>query len=128
MTCYQLAPGSEGAKTMNVTAGSTVSYIAKASISHPGPLLAYLAKAPAGKPIESWDGSGKVFFKIYQDEATISPGGMSWPSMGKTFLIVAVLAIRCLLPGVGYDTVFALSLLPGTVSWAENLATPRPWL
>lgn len=82
MTCYQAAAGNEGAKIMNVTAGSTVTFNAKASITHPGPLLAYMAKAPAGTSIRDWDGAGKVFFKIYDDKPNIAGTGLSWPAQG----------------------------------------------
>lgn len=30
------------------------------TIYHPGPLMAYMAKVPAGKTAENWDGDGKV--------------------------------------------------------------------
>jgi hypothetical protein len=83
MTCYQLAPGSEGAKVMNVTAGSTLTYTAMTGITHPGALLAYMAKVPAGQSVTDFAGTGNVFFKIYEDHPTISSGGMSWPSQGE---------------------------------------------
>ncbi|KAH0422843.1 hypothetical protein CcaCcLH18_12577 [Colletotrichum camelliae] len=91
MTCYQLAPGNEGATVLDVTAGSTIGlfklaftikgkladnqllegYNAKASVSHPGPVNFYMAKAPSGS-ITNFDGSGKVWFKIYNDGPTAS--------------------------------------------------------
>ncbi|KUJ07736.1 fungal cellulose binding domain-containing protein [Mollisia scopiformis] len=52
---------------MTVAAGSTVGFTAKADISHPGPMLWYMAKVPEGKTAATWDGSGDVWFKIYQD-------------------------------------------------------------
>lgn len=58
MTCYQLAAGNEGATTVNVQAGSSVSYNIKASISHPGPFSAWLAKVPSGQTAATYDGSG----------------------------------------------------------------------
>src|SRR6187402_1638281 len=36
----------KSAKTMDVTAGSTLGFTAKASVSHPGPMLFYMAKVP----------------------------------------------------------------------------------
>ncbi|KAF2837135.1 lytic polysaccharide monooxygenase [Patellaria atrata CBS 101060] len=81
--CYPDA-GNPTAKTMTVSAGSTVGFTAKASISHPGPLQIYMAKVPSGQTAESWDGSGAVWFKIYSDGPNFSAGGLSWPSSGKT--------------------------------------------
>jgi hypothetical protein len=83
MTCYEASAANTNVLTMNVTAGSTVSFNAKASVTHPGAMNAYMAKAPAGTSINSWDGAGKVFFKIYEDKPAISAGGMTWPSQGK---------------------------------------------
>jgi len=82
MTCYQLAGGSEGAKTMNVSAGDTVGFVATASVSHPGPLSFWLGKAPAGVTADQFDGSGAVWFKIYQDKPGVSTQGLTWPSQG----------------------------------------------
>ncbi|KAI4867691.1 glycoside hydrolase family 61 protein [Hypoxylon rubiginosum] len=80
--CYQLAPGSEGAKTMSVAAGSTVGFTADASVSHPGTLQFYMAKVPTGQKADSWDGSGAVWFKIFSQGPNISPSGLTWPSQG----------------------------------------------
>ncbi|KAJ0339455.1 hypothetical protein COL922a_004377 [Colletotrichum nupharicola] len=91
MTCYQLALGNEGATVLDVTTGSTIGvfklaftikgkladnqflkgYNAKASVSHPGPVNFYMAKAPSGS-ITNFDGSGKVWFKVYNDGPTAS--------------------------------------------------------
>ncbi|KAF6823659.1 glycoside hydrolase family 61 protein [Colletotrichum plurivorum] len=90
MTCYQLAPGSQGAKVLDVTAGSTIGFNAKASVSHPGPVNFYMAKAPAGTSITNFDGSGRVWFKIYNDGPTVSSGGLTWPTNGKTTLNVQI--------------------------------------
>ena len=64
-----------------MTAGSTLNYNAKASISHPGPMAFYIAKVPAGETAATFDGKGKVWSKIYQDKATIG-GSIVWPNMG----------------------------------------------
>ncbi|CAO2657599.1 Nn.00g037250.m01.CDS01 [Neocucurbitaria sp. VM-36] len=80
--CYELSPGT-GAQTYTVNAGDTVGFTAAASISHPGPLQFYLAKVPAGKTADTWDGSGNVWFKIYSQGATFSGGSMTWASSGK---------------------------------------------
>ncbi|KAF2192265.1 lytic polysaccharide monooxygenase [Zopfia rhizophila CBS 207.26] len=87
--CYELAPGTP-AKTMEVKAGDTVGFTVAASISHPGPLQFYMAKVPAGKTAANWDGSGQVWFKIFEQGADISASGMSWPSQGKSSVTVTI--------------------------------------
>lgn len=85
--CYERNPGTPASGIYNVTAGSTLTYNAKASISHPGPLAVYIAKVPAGKTAATFDGRGNVWSKIYQDHPTLG-GSMKWPSDGtKTPLI-----------------------------------------
>lgn len=80
MRCYQMK---DAAGVLNVTAGSTLAYHAKASISHPGPMSAYIAKVPAGQSVMDWTADGKVWSKIYGDKPNLSPAGMTWPSQGK---------------------------------------------
>ncbi|KAJ4383857.1 hypothetical protein N0V86_000700 [Didymella sp. IMI 355093] len=81
--CYQLAPGTS-AKTYTVNAGDTVGFSAVTSVSHPGPMQFYMAKVPSGQTAETWDGSGSVWFKIYQEEAITTSSSISWASSGKT--------------------------------------------
>jgi hypothetical protein len=90
MTCYQLAGGDEGAKTMNVSAGDTVGYVATTSVTHPGPLSFWMAKAPEGHTADTMTGEGAVWFKIYQDHPTRSSGGLTWPAQGKAVLDVKI--------------------------------------
>ncbi|CBX94532.1 similar to glycoside hydrolase family 61 protein [Plenodomus lingam JN3] len=80
--CYELSPGTPS-KTYNVSAGDDVGFTAASSISHPGPLQFYMAKAPEGQTAATFDGSGKVWFKVYSQGATFSPGGgMAFASSG----------------------------------------------
>lgn len=65
---------------MNVSAATVLTYDVKVDISHPGVLQAYMAKAPGA--VSDFDGSGNVWFKIYEDAPTITASGMSWPSEG----------------------------------------------
>ncbi|KXX78663.1 Endo-beta-1,4-glucanase D [Madurella mycetomatis] len=93
--CYQRdrggAPG-----VYNVTAGQTLNYNAKASISHPGPMAVYIAKVPQGQSAATWDGSGQVWTKIYQDMPRLG-GSMTWPSQGARSIPVTI--PRCLQNG-----------------------------
>lgn len=82
MTCYQLAAGNEGATTATIQAGSSVPYHVKASVSHPGPMSAWLAKVPSGQTAATYDGSGANWFKIYQEHPTVTSSGLVWASQG----------------------------------------------
>ena len=68
--CYELSPGT-GAQTYTVKAGDNVGFVAKSSISHPGPLQFYMAKVPSGKTAADWDGSGNVWFKVCQPRSLL---------------------------------------------------------
>jgi hypothetical protein len=40
-----------------------------------------LSKVPEGQTAATWDGSGKVWFKTYAEQATIANGQLSWGSL-----------------------------------------------
>ncbi|KAL2133818.1 hypothetical protein VTI74DRAFT_1624 [Chaetomium olivicolor] len=94
--CYERNPGTGARGIYNVTAGQTIAYNAKASISHPGPMAVYIAKVPAGQTAATWDGKGQVWSKIYQDMPKLG-GSMTWPSQGAKSISVAI--PRCLQNG-----------------------------
>ncbi|KFY27307.1 hypothetical protein V493_03579 [Pseudogymnoascus sp. VKM F-4281 (FW-2241)] len=72
---------------LSVAAGQTLSFVVDPSIQHPGPSLAYLAKVPAGKTAATWDGSGAVWFKVWEQGPTaLNSNGGNWPSSGLTTL------------------------------------------
>lgn len=60
--------GRPRAQIATVNAGGTVGFLANPTISHPGPLAFYLAKVPSGQSAADWDGSGNVWFKIYEEQ------------------------------------------------------------
>ncbi|KAI1406607.1 glycoside hydrolase family 61 protein [Hypoxylon fuscum] len=94
--CYQNAAG--GAKdTTQVKAGGQITWTAAPNIYHPGALSAYMAKVPSGQTAASFDGSGKVWFKVYQDMPTTSGGQYTWPSNGKSEISFTV--PQCLAEG-----------------------------
>src|SRR5687767_1668641 len=76
MGCYQLAAGSEGASTLTVSAGDEVGFALDPQIQHPGPLSFWLAKAP--DTVEDWDPTGDVWFKIWEDNPTITSSSITW--------------------------------------------------
>ena len=88
--CY--TNGNRGSQSQTVAAGSSVGFKASPNIFHPGPLQFYLAKAPAGTPLETWDGSGNVWFKIYAEKATSQGGQLSWASLSM-FLVFTIIDI-----------------------------------
>jgi hypothetical protein len=76
-------PSGPVAQTLTVSAGQTLGFVSDSGISHPGPLLFYMAKVPQGQTAASWDGTGTHWFKIYQDRPTIQPYNIQGPSLGK---------------------------------------------
>ncbi|OTA66719.1 lytic polysaccharide monooxygenase [Hypoxylon sp. EC38] len=74
--CYQRAPGGAPDVTQ-VKAGGQITWVANPNIYHPGGYV------PSGKTAADFDGSGKVWFKVYQDMPTSSGGQYTWPSNGK---------------------------------------------
>lgn len=73
--------------TQAITAGSTVGFTADPDIYHPGPLLVYMAKVPAGKTAANWDGSGAVWFKIFS-QGPIFGAQLSWPTDSESSIVL----------------------------------------
>ncbi|RYP31456.1 hypothetical protein DL767_005747 [Monosporascus sp. MG133] len=86
--CYERSPGTAAPSTTAVRAGGQITFVAAPSIYHPGPLSAYMAKAP-GKAAD-FDGSGPVWFKVYQDMPTLANGQYQWPSDTKSQLTFTI--------------------------------------
>ncbi|KAJ7289509.1 glycosyl hydrolase family 61-domain-containing protein [Mycena rebaudengoi] len=75
--CYTSTQSGTAPGVMSVAAGSTVGFTVNGNPStlyHPGTVNVYMAKAPTGTDVSKWDGSGNVWFKIYQIPA-ITDGG-----------------------------------------------------
>jgi hypothetical protein len=49
-----------GIQSLPIKAGATIGFKINGNIVHPGPLLGYMAKVPAGTTAASWSPSGKV--------------------------------------------------------------------
>ncbi|KAH7071084.1 glycoside hydrolase [Paraphoma chrysanthemicola] len=81
--CYETAQGA-GSQTYTVKAGDSVGFTAQSGVSHPGPLLIYMARVPAGQTAAAFDGSGSVWFKVHSEGATFPGGSLSWVSNGKS--------------------------------------------
>lgn len=85
--CYELAPGTGASETVNVTAGSDLAFQANPDIYHPGPLSFYLAKVPAGQTAATFDGTGSVWFKIYEEQPNFGGSALTWSSNGGPFFL-----------------------------------------
>jgi hypothetical protein len=119
--CYELSPGTGAQGTYEVAAGSTLGFTAQSSVSHPGPLQFYMAKVPEGKTAASWDGSGNVWFKIFEQGPNISGGQLSWPSAGKYF------SLRLLSGDTYMQSVnFLMSMVLTVVIGATKVTVPIP--
>ncbi|KAK3684155.1 glycoside hydrolase [Podospora appendiculata] len=75
--------------TLNVTAGSSVTYGASPSIYHPGPMQFYLARVPDGQDVSTWKGDGAVWFKVYHEQPNFG-AQLTWPSNGKSSFTVPI--------------------------------------
>ncbi|KAJ6503881.1 glycosyl hydrolase family 61-domain-containing protein [Mycena sanguinolenta] len=71
--CYT-STESDTSSTATVTAGSTIGFTVPITLYHPGVLNVYMAQAPAGTDVADWDGSGEVWFRIYQITADTDGG------------------------------------------------------
>ena len=70
--------------TTTISAGDTIGFTVNPSISHPGPALVYMAKAPTGTNVATWDGAGAVWFKIWQaGPSSFDSNGPVWPTTGE---------------------------------------------
>ena len=70
------------AEILPVAAGQSLGFTVNPDIYHPGPLLAYMAKVPSGYTAATWDGSGTLWFKIFQDGPEYGTQALTWPSNG----------------------------------------------
>ncbi|KAJ3557992.1 hypothetical protein NP233_g11599 [Leucocoprinus birnbaumii] len=76
--CYTSETNAK-ATTVNVAAGSQLGIAANGNIYHPGVVNVYMAKAPGD--VTAWDGSGSVWFKVFQISAVTNGGSsISWPA------------------------------------------------
>ncbi|KAI0018945.1 glycoside hydrolase family 61 protein [Xylariomycetidae sp. FL0641] len=90
LRCYQLQAGSSAnTATMEIAAGDTVGFRVDGGIQHPGPLQFYMAKVPQDSSAAAFDGSGNVWFKIYEDGPTFGDE-ITWPSAGKSEVEVKI--------------------------------------
>ncbi|KAE9972381.1 hypothetical protein BLS_004051 [Venturia inaequalis] len=78
------------ASTKAVNAGNTVGFKVEGGLGHPGPLQFYMAQAPAGQNLSSWNGTGNVWFKIAGDSPKANASGLTWPQQLATEVSVKI--------------------------------------
>jgi hypothetical protein len=86
--CFQSSPAAAQA-SYSVAAGSSVTYHANPNIYHPGPMQFYLARVPDGQSVNSWNGDGAVWFKVYHEQPNFG-SQLTWPSNGKSSFDVPI--------------------------------------
>ncbi|KAJ7152035.1 glycosyl hydrolase family 61-domain-containing protein [Mycena filopes] len=71
--------------TATVAAGSTIGFIVVGNpptgLYHAGVVNVYMAKAPTGTDVASWDGSGDVWFKVFEIPAVADGVTIEFPSL-----------------------------------------------
>ncbi|KAF2666403.1 cellulose-growth-specific protein, partial [Microthyrium microscopicum] len=77
MACYE-DRSRKPAGVFPLSAGATVNFKSNAGIFHPGPLLFYMAKVPAGQSADKWEPKGDVWFKIAQSTVSGNGGSMQF--------------------------------------------------
>src|SRR5690348_3277313 len=83
LRCYELNPGAGAPEIASVKAGSSVTINVDPIVGHPGPLQFYLAKVPSGYTAATWEATGNVWFKIYEDGPSgLGTSTITWPSQG----------------------------------------------
>ncbi|TLD10673.1 hypothetical protein PgNI_05319 [Pyricularia grisea] len=65
MACYEKT-GRAASGVQTVSAGSKIGFASSAPITHAGPFLVYMAQVPEGQDVDTWQPTGKVWFKTDQ--------------------------------------------------------------
>ncbi|ESK86397.1 glycoside hydrolase family 61 protein [Moniliophthora roreri MCA 2997] len=81
LRCYTSETGAT-AETIQVAAGSEITFLTDDNMYHQGVANVYMAKAPGD--VSSWDGSGQVWFKVYEIPAVADGTTIEFPSTGLT--------------------------------------------
>ncbi|KAF7304481.1 BTB domain-containing protein [Mycena chlorophos] len=86
--CYTSTQSGTAGATASVAAGSTVGFISgPTDMYHPGVVNVYMAQAPSGTDVADWDGSGDVWFRIFQIPPVLDGGStITFPSEGMTIV------------------------------------------
>ncbi|KDQ52696.1 glycoside hydrolase family 61 protein [Jaapia argillacea MUCL 33604] len=75
--------------TATVAAGATIGFACDNTMYHPSVVNVYMAKAPGN--VSAWDGSGTVWFKVYQITAVTNGGtSITFPAEGQSTVNFAI--------------------------------------
>jgi len=75
----------QAASVLTVKAGSTITITADGTIYHPGVVNVYMARAPDGTDVTTWDPTDAVWFKTFQlTGSSNTQTGFTWPSTTST--------------------------------------------
>ncbi|KAK7047436.1 hypothetical protein VNI00_006667 [Paramarasmius palmivorus] len=87
LRCYTSETGA-GATTMQIPAGSEVTFLTDENMYHQGVASIYMARAPGS--VDGWDGSGQVWFKVHEIPAVADGNTIEFPSTGLTGITFTV--------------------------------------
>ncbi|KAF3914121.1 Endoglucanase-7 [Arthrobotrys entomopaga] len=114
-TCNAGAKLGSNTGTYTVAAGSTVGFALDQQVFHPGPYIAYLGQAPSSvTDLNSWDGSGANWFKIYQRPLTYTSNGPNWEMLNSvTFKLPTKIPSGLYLLRIEHIALHSASTYPG---------------
>ncbi|KAJ7156300.1 glycosyl hydrolase family 61-domain-containing protein [Mycena filopes] len=72
--CYTSLESGTAPSIATVAAGSTIGFSVPITMYHAGVVNVYMAKAPTGTDVASWDGSGNVWFKVVFQIPAVADG------------------------------------------------------
>lgn len=75
LRCNEGGASGAGVETLPMSPGGSFTFTTDTPVYHNGPIAIYMAKAPGS--VASFDGSGTVWFKIWQQGPTFNP--VTWP-------------------------------------------------
>ncbi|KDQ10946.1 glycoside hydrolase family 61 protein [Botryobasidium botryosum FD-172 SS1] len=75
--CFNAA-GGKAPNVYTIAAGNKITFKTDNQLYHPGVVNVYMAKAPGN--VVDFDGSGNVWFKVYQITANADPSGTNYPT------------------------------------------------
>jgi hypothetical protein len=82
MRCYQ-DPSSVGKTAVApIAAGTNITFTIDPNMFHPGPLQYYMAAAPDGQNLATWEPAGAVWFKVEEVRPRITDSGLKWLTDG----------------------------------------------
>ncbi|KAJ7164142.1 glycosyl hydrolase family 61-domain-containing protein [Mycena filopes] len=88
--CYTSLESGTAPSIATVAAGSTIGFSVPITMYHAGVVNVYMAKAPTGTDVASWDGSGNVWFKVFQIPAVADGVTINFPAENLATVIFTV--------------------------------------